>query len=156
MIEPDKARQFGIETEAFLRELFSEVVKVSGQIEPASTDRVAVTARRGGIFTLSAEITAGMDVSAGTVIKHYIIKRSAGRRRQRSSQSHSRCRKKELERLTPLYKDGLVTASTYNEAERAYKEASRELRDCFARIGGRDNARKAGVITDILSPPDNM
>lgn len=149
VIEPDKARQFGIETEALLPGSFSEVVKVSGQIEPASTDRVAVTARCSGIFTLSAEITAGMDVSAGTVIGTISSNGVQGGDANAAAKATADAAKKELERLTPLYKDGLVTASTYNEAERAYKEAA-AIAGTVSPGSAAETTPAAGVITDIF------
>ncbi len=123
MMEPEKAAGFGVKIETATPSNFAEVIKVSGRIEPAPTDRMTVTAKRSGIFTISPGLTQGSQVNAGAVIGSISSDGIQGGDSNAAAKATLDAAKKELDRLTPLYKDGLVTASTFNEAERAYNEA---------------------------------
>lgn len=122
-ISDEQAKQFGIETETLSPGPFSDVIRVSGRIEPASSDTYTVTARQSGIFTLSSGITEGMRVGQGTNIGTISPHGVQGGDVNLAAKATLEAAKKELDRLTPLFKDGLVTAAVYNDAERAYKEA---------------------------------
>lgn len=123
MIEPEKAAEFGIVTEKVTPSPFAAVVKVSGMIEPAQSEIMTITARKSGILTLNPEVTAGMKVNAGFRIATITPAGIEGGDVNAAAHSNLQAAKKELDRLSTLYKEGLVTAAAYNEAERAYKES---------------------------------
>lgn len=150
MMEPEKAAQFGVRVETLTPQLFSEVIKVSGRIEPAPTDRMTVTARRSGIFTISPGLYQGSKVNAGTAIGSISSKGMQGGDTNAAARATLNAAKKELDRLTPLYKDGLVTASTYNEAERAYNEALALASDAPASGSGVETAPVTGTLSNIF------
>lgn len=153
MMEPDEARKFGIKTEKATPGIFSQTITVSGQIEPAPSDRMTVTARRSGIATIPSGIVAGKAVKSGTVIASISSRGIQGGDPNAAAMAAMEGAKKELERLTPLYKEGLVTASTYNEAERAYKEAAATAVPGASAGSASETAPCDGTITDIFITP---
>ena len=123
IIEPEKASEFGIETENVKETTFSEIIKTGGQIEPSPTDVMTVTAHKSGIFHLSPSISPGMIISQGALIGTITSAGMEGGDATAAAHANMEAARKELERLTPLFHEGLVTASVYNEAERRYKES---------------------------------
>lgn len=152
VMEPEKAASFGIETTVLEPASFAEIIPVSGQIEPAPSDRMTVTAKRSGIVTLNPGISPGTKVSAGTGICTISSRGMQGGDLNAAANANLEKSKKELDRLTPLYKEGIVTASEYNEAERAYKEAL--ALSGASTAGGKgvssETAPGAGIVTDIF------
>lgn len=143
-----QAESFGVEVAPAISGPFSEIVKVSGQIEPSATDIATVTATRSGIFTLSSGITQGSRVNTGTSIGHISSKGLQGNDSAPVAEAAVESARHELQRLEPLYKDGLVSASIYNDALRAYNEAIASRGVVVA--GSADvSAPAAGVISDI-------
>ncbi len=152
VMEPEKAASFGIETTILQPSTFAEIIPVSGQIEPAPSDRMTVTAKRSGIVTLNPGISPGTKVSSGSGICSISSKGMQGGDVNSAAAANLEKTKKEIDRLTPLYKEGIVTASEFNEAERAYKEA---LALSGAAVSGAkgvssETAPGAGIVTDIF------
>lgn len=119
-----QADEFGVEVETLQPTPFRDVIKVSGGIEPTASGRTTVTAKRSGIVTLSPSISLGAAVKSGTPVATISSKGIQGGDINAAAIAARDAAAKELERLRPLHKDGLVTTSTLNEAERAYKEAT--------------------------------
>ena len=149
-MEPEKATSFGVKVETMAPGEFAEVIKVSGRIEPAATDRMTVTARRSGIFTVAAGITQGGQVKAGEAIGTISSDRVQGGDANAAARASLDAAKKELERLTPLYRDGLVTASAYNEAERAYNEAKALAGNVSSSGRSTETAPCSGTLTNLF------
>ncbi|MBD5358335.1 MAG: efflux RND transporter periplasmic adaptor subunit [Bacteroides sp.] len=150
VMEPEKAAGFGVRVETMTPGQFSEVIKVSGRIEPAPTDRLTVTARKSGIFTMSPGLAEGSKVNAGTAIGSISSKGMQGGDANAAARATLNAAKKELDRLTPLYKDGLVTASVYNEAERAYNEAQALAADTPTTGNSVETAPTTGTLTNLM------
>lgn len=123
IFEPEKAKEFGIETEEVKPGNFSEVIKTSGTIEASNSDMLTATAKKSGIITLSPGLTVGGMVSTGQKLGTISSAGVQGGEVAQVANTNLNALKKEYERLKPLYEDGLVTASVFQEAERAYKEA---------------------------------
>ena len=122
-IDSHQAEMFGIETEVITPGKFTESIRTSGVIEPAASDLYTVTARKSGIFTLAQGIGAGTMVRKGETVGYISPEGMEGGDISKAAAANLASAKKEYERLLPLYKQGLVTASTLNEAERGYREA---------------------------------
>ena len=147
-MSPEEAKKFGVESERLVPGSFTEVIRVTGKIQPAATDRMIVTARKSGILTLAPGVTEGRSVSTGAVIGSVSAKGVQGGDISAAAHASLATAKRELDRITPLYNAGLVTASEYNAALGAYHEAS-------AGIGtspgvGAVMAPCSGTITEIL------
>lgn len=150
VMEPEKAAGFGVKVVTASPGDFAEVIRVSGRIEPAPTDRMTVTARRSGIFTMASGISQGSSVNAGTPIGTISADGVQGGDANAAAKATLDAAKKELDRLTPLYKDGLITASTFNEAERAYNEAKALAGNQSASGRSVEAAPCSGTLTNIL------
>lgn len=150
VLKPEQAERFGVATAAFTPAEFAEIIRVSGRIEPAPSDIMTVTARKSGIITLAPGMTQGQSVSAGTLIGSISAKGVQGGDANAAARATLESAKRELDRLTPLYKEGLVTASTYNAAEQAYKEASALSGGGTTSGGGSEVSPCAGTVTDIM------
>lgn len=122
-LAPDMAHEFGIEYEVVAPGEFRDVIKTTGTIEAANSDIYTITAKKSGIFTLANSLIPGMDVTSGQKIGFISSAGMQGGDVNQAAVANLRVAKAEYERLKPLYEDGLVTASIFKEAERAYREA---------------------------------
>lgn len=123
VIEPEQALQFGILTETITPGEFHDVIKTSGSIEASSSEIFTATARRSGIITLSPGINRGVEVKKGQNLASISSEGVQGGDINKAAQTNMNAAKAEYERLKPLFEEGLVTASAFREAERAYREA---------------------------------
>ena len=123
IIEPERASQLGISAQEIQPSEFAEVIKTGGRIEPSATDMMTATAHTSGIFHLNNGITQGMKVKRGALIGTISSAGMQGGDVNAAAKANLDAAKSELDRLTPLYHEGLVTAAVYNEAQRRYKEA---------------------------------
>ena len=123
---------------------------VSGRIESKASDEGVATATRNGILTISPNINTGVKVTAGSSIGSVAASRVQGGDPSVQASASRDAAKRELDRLAPLYKDGVVSAEVYNTALRSYEEADAALRS--SRQGsGNVLSPKTGVITQLLA-----
>lgn len=148
VIAPKDAIRFGITAEAALKTPFSETVKVAGEILPAATDRSVVSAPTSGIVRLVPGIEPGKTVKAGEGIASISAANISGGSSDKVAKATLDAAKRELDRLTPLLKDGLITKRDYNEALRAYEEAKSAYSPVAA--SGRATASISGIVSDLL------
>lgn len=149
-LDDHDAEHFGVETQMVSPSDFSEVLRVSGQIETKATDEVVAVATRSGILTLSPNINTGTSVGKGTAIASVNPSAVQGGDPSVSARASRDAAKRELERLTPLHKEGVVSAETYNAALRSYEEAEAALKT--ASMGSATVVTpKSGVITKLLA-----
>lgn len=144
------AVHFGVEIQKVAPSDFSEVLLVSGQIETKATDEVVAVATRGGILTLSPNINTGTSVSKGTAIASVNPSAVQGGDPSVSARASRNAAKRELDRLTPLHKEGVVSAETYNAALRSYEEAEAALKTA-SQGSASVVSPKSGVITQLLA-----
>lgn len=146
-LSPEAARRFGVKTDTLQPGNFSEVITVSGQIMPASSDLGAVSASTSGIFTLSKGVTVGSMISPGTAIGHISAKGISGGDPNVAAKVEIEAARRELDRLTPLLKDGIVSQKDYNAAQARLKAA--EAAYSAPAASGTAVANVGGVITEI-------
>lgn len=144
------AGHFGVETLKISPSDFSEIIPVSGQIETKSSDEAVATATRSGILTLSPDVNNGSLVSRGTSIGSINAAGVQGGDPALQARALCNAAKRELDRLTPLHKDGIVSDEVYNAALRSYEEALAALRSS-TQGSAAVTAPKAGVITQLLA-----
>lgn len=142
------ADEFGVEAEKIAPGEFAQVVKVSGQIESATTSRAVVSATASGIVHFAGNITEGKKVSAGTLIASISAKGISGGDSNAAAAAALDAAKRELDRVTPLHKDGIVSTKDYNAARQAYEQAKAAYSGTPA--GGSATSSTAGVITSLL------
>lgn len=147
VLNPAIAERMGITTEKVMAGPFHEVIKVSGSIMESPEGGSVVTAPTAGVVTLSPGISAGSSVSRGAVIARVNPAAVTGGNPNQAAKAVLDAAKRELDRLTPLYKERIVTASEYNAAVRAYEEARASYSGAAA--SGRAVAVTGGVITSL-------
>jgi len=149
VIEPADAERYGIATEKIVAGPFAEVVKVSGEVLPTASGRAVVSAPTSGVVTLASGITDGSQVRAGQTVATVSGRGITGGDANQAALAALNAAKREVDRLTPLLADGLVTRKEYNDAVAAY-EAARASYSPGAATGSA-TAPRAGVITRILA-----
>ena len=149
-IEDHQIEKFGILSDTIFPSSFHEVIKTAGRIETSASDIYTVTARKSGIFTLASGITQGSSLKQGETIGTISPEGIAGGDPQRALSVNLEAAKKEYERLKPLYDDGLVTASTFNEAERVYNEAKALTSKTVSGGSVSETSPCAGILTELL------
>ena len=122
-INPHQLEEFDIVYETVAPSAFHDVIKTGGVIQPSSSDITTVTAKKSGIITLSPDINVGSKVNAGERIGSISAEGMQGGDVNQAAIANLQAAKAEYERLKPLHEEGLVTTSSFREAERAYKEA---------------------------------
>lgn len=140
-LSPEKITEFGIEFEEISPSRFHDVIKTSGNIEASGTDIQTITAKKSGIITLIPGLNMGVALKTGEKIGSISTEGIQGGDVSQAALANLEAAKAEYERLYALHKDGLVTTSTFREAERAYKEAQA--------LSG----KKVGSGASILSSP---
>lgn len=148
---PEVAKDFGVKVGKLTPADFREVLKVGGMIEPAASAQTVVSASLSGIFRLSPGVTTGSAVSAGTAVGTVSSRGIQGGDANAASAAAVEAAKRELDRIEPLYRQGIVTAKDYEEARTRLVEA-RALNGASAG-GGVLRTSAAGVVTQILAKP---
>lgn len=138
ILEPHKAQEFGVLTDTVFPGRFTDVIKTSGTIETSGSDVFIVSAKKNGIISLVPGLTTGSTVKSGSKIGSISTTGVQGGDVPRAAYANLSALKAEYERLKPLYEDRIVTASTFKEAERAYREAEA--------LAGKDDGSGAGSI----------
>lgn len=146
-LSPEAAERFGVETEKIMRGEFADVIKVSGLVVESPTDRGVVTAPTSGVVNFVRGITLGSKVGRGSAVATVKASAVSGGDANAAAKANYDAARRELDRLTPLYKERLVTASEYNAAVRAVDEA-KALYSAGAQ-SGRASSPISGVITTL-------
>lgn len=148
-LDNHRANEFGVKTEIIQAGDFNEIITVAGQIESKASDECVATATRSGILTLSPGINQGVRVSAGTGIGSIHAANVQGTETTVQAVAARDAAKRELDRLAPLHKEGVVSTQRYNEALSSYEQAEAALRS--SRQGSATvSSPKSGVITQLL------
>ena len=119
----EKAADFGVEYEIVSPGIFHDVIKTSGSIESSNADINTIVAKKSGVVTLNPGISIGKEVVSGERIGTVSSEGIQGGDVNKAADVNLQAAKKEYERLKHLFEEGLVTASVFREAERAYREA---------------------------------
>lgn len=148
VLSTEQAQKFGVYSQMVKPRDFNNIIKVSGQIESAPTEQSIVAATAPGIVKYTPGIVEGKIVSKGAIIARISSKSIAGGDPNESARIAVDATKRELDRLTPLHEDGIVSTKEYNAAKQAYEEA------CAAYsgtpTGGAAKASTSGAITQLL------
>lgn len=147
VLEPHDAQRLGVEVDTVRATAFTETLKVSGEILPSSADRGVVSAPTSGIVRLAAGINPGSQVRAGQTVAQITARNVSGGDANNAARVALDNAKRELDRITPLLADGLVTKKDYNDALAAYEAAKAAYSPSAA--SGVASAPRAGVVTAI-------
>ncbi len=147
VLEPEVAQRFGVVTETIEPSTFNEIINVSGQILNSTGDQAVISAPTSGIIKLTNSIIPGSSVSAGSLIATVTASNISGGDANTAAKAQLEGAKRELDRITPLHTDGIVTTREYNAALQAYETAKAAYSSAAA--SGRVTSPISGVITSI-------
>jgi len=142
------ATRFGVEVEAVAPTPFTEVVKVIGEVLPASSDQIVVSAPTSGIISFAKCTELGEKVASGHLIATISASGITGGDANEVARKEIAAAKRELDRLAPLLKDGIITKKEYNDALRAYEVAKSSYSPAAAT--GRAVSSIYGVISSLF------
>lgn len=145
----EDAARFGVGVEAVVPGQFCEVVKVAGEVLPSASDVATASAHTSGVISLAPGITQGSNVKAGQLIARVTSKGVTGGDANVAAKVAVENAKRELDRLTPLLADGLVTRKEYNDALGAYNSAKASYSPSAS--SGSVTAPRSGVITSLVA-----
>lgn len=147
-LTPEQAHEFGVKTDTVQQSVFNEVIIVSGEILSVPADQSVASAPNAGIISFSNGVVPGMRVSAGQSIATVSAKNITGGDANENARITYESAKRELDRVTPLHKDGIVSTKDYNAAEENFRKAQ------AAYTGGQSGrtvkAQRSGIITEIM------
>lgn len=147
VLEPHDAERLGVAVDTVRGGAFIETLKVSGEILPSSVDRGVVSAPTSGVVRLAAGINPGASVRAGQAVASISARNISGGDANNAARVALDNAKRELDRVTPLLADGLVTKKDYNDALAAYESAKAAYSP--AASSGVATAPRGGVITTV-------
>lgn len=148
-IEPADAKRFGIDATKVAPGTFHETLRVAGEILPSASAGGTAASPVAGILTLAPGITEGSVVRQGQLIGR--VKQSAvsGGDVNAAARVALENAKRELDRVTPLYKDGLATRKDYEDAQAAVRAAQAAYSPSAA--SGVITAPTSGVVSNLLA-----
>ena len=142
------AEKFGVYSQMVKPRDFNNIIKVTGQIESAASEQSIVTATAPGIINFKSGIVEGKTISKGTIIATITSKEITGGDPNESAKVKVEAAKRELDRLTPLHKDSIITTKEYNAAVEAYEQAKAAY--IGVPSGGSAKAATSGEITQLF------
>lgn len=149
VLSSEQLKTLGVEAETVARGEFSEVIKVSGEISAMPGSEGAVAARQAGIVKLASGISAGVSVNAGRTIATVTARGMSGGDPNEAARVAYQAAKRELDRLTPLHKEGIVSTRDYNAVLQRVEETRVAMGTVSGSGASAATAPVSGVITSI-------
>ncbi len=150
-LEEERAAALGVKTTTVTPGEFSSVLEVSGEIIPLPSDESTVTARTSGIVHFAPGISQGTHVAAGRRIATISASGMADGYASGEARTALEAAKRELDRVTPLAEEGIVSRRDYNAAKARYDEARAAASAAGAMAASSANAATSGTITSIIA-----
>lgn len=145
----DQIEKLGVESTVIQPDEFSDILKVSGEISAMPGSAGAVAARQAGIVKLASGISTGSYVSSGRVIATVTARGMSGGDPNEAARVAYQAAKRELDRITPLHKEGIVSTRDYNAAIQRVDEARAAMVTTTPGGGSTATAPVSGVITSL-------
>lgn len=150
VLDTATAARFGVHASPARRQPFGGVVKASGALTLSASATSVVTAPAAGTITLAPGIAVGSEVHAGQAVASVKAGTVSGSTANDIARAELEAARAELDRVTPLYEQRLVTRARYNEVRAAYERALAAYSAPAA--SGRAVAAAPGMITSIEAP----
>lgn len=148
VIEPEDAAKFGIVVESVAPETFHDVINVTGQIIGSSANQAIVTATTAGIITLKKNFIIGEQIGANSTIGTISAKNISGGDPNQMARVAIANAKRQLDRLEPLLKEGIITQREYDAALAEYQSAQAAYSPTGS--SGKVVSPIAGIVSQIL------
>lgn len=143
-----QAEQFGVAVDTIFPGEFATTIRCSGIIERSASDAATVSATTAGIVRYAPGFTRGASVSRGAAVGSVDASAVSGGDANRSALAALEAARAEVDRLQPLYDKRLATASEYNAAVAALRQAEAAYSPSAA--SGKIYAPIGGTVTDLL------
>ena len=150
-LEEERAATLGVKTTTVSPGEFSSVLEVSGEIIPLPSDESTVTARTSGIVHFAPGISQGTQVGAGRRIATISASGMSDGYASAEARTALEAAKRELDRVTPLAEEGIVSRRDYNAAKARFDEAKAAASAAGAMAASSANAQTSGTITSIIA-----
>ena len=147
-LEPEQAKKFGVECDTVSLKPFANVVKVTGQILPSASGQGVISSKSAGIIHLTKGVVEGKNIAQGSSIGYISAKGISGGDANVAARVALESAKRELDRVTPLHNDGIVSTKEYNEVKRIYEQAAAAYSG--SKAGSSATSPISGVITRLL------
>lgn len=154
ILMPDVAERMGVVTDTVRPGDFHETLSVGGEITSAPSSKAVVTSPTSGIVTLAPGLTDGTKVGRGEAIATVSAKNMSGGDSNAAALAAMEAAKRELDRITPLHADGIVSTRDYNAALQAYETAKAAYSPSAA--SGRAVSPIAGTVGRLLVSPGSF
>lgn len=148
-LHPEQAKRFGVKVAEVRPGTFSSIVKVSGQVLPSPQSASIISAPTAGIVYFNSKAVVGQSISAGTAIATVKASAVTGGDPNAAARVAVEAARKEVERLEPLHRRGVVSTAEYNRAVAAYQSAKASYSPAAA--SGSARATTSGTITALLA-----
>lgn len=143
----EAAKVFGVTLDTVRAAEFSNIVRVVGRAQSAANASGIVSAPVAGTVHFVHGVDAGSHVGAGALIATVDASAATGGDTNAAAKATLDAARRELDRITPLYNDRLVTAAEYNAAVAAYEQAKASYSPRAA--GGRAVSPIAGTVVSL-------
>lgn len=150
VLDAHRAETLGVAVTEIQPGEFSTVLEVSGELTGNPSERATVAARSAGIVKLLPALTEGATVAAGQPLASVSAHGMAGGDSNEAAKIALDAAKRELDRLTPLAKDGIVTQRDFNAARQRYEEAKAAASGAGNGAGSSAVAPRGGTVTSVL------
>lgn len=147
-LHAEQAKRFGVKVAEIVPGTFNNIIKVSGQVVPSSQSASVIAAPTAGIVYLNANAVVGKSISVGTSIATVKASGVTGGDPNAAARVAVDAARREVERLEPLHRRGVVSTAEYNRAVAAYQSAKASYSPAAA--SGQAHATISGAITAIL------
>lgn len=150
VVEPEVAARFGVTTATVQAGALTTGIKAAGTFVSSASSQTTLTAPVSGTVSYSAGITVGSSVRRGQHVATVTAGNTEGGNVNAAARAAMEAAKRELDRLEPLYRQQLVTATEYNAARAAYEQARAAYSPA---AGGSVVSGISGVVTTIETAP---
>lgn len=149
VLDNNQIEKLGVEATVIQPGEFSDILKVSGEISALPGSTGAVAARQAGIVKFAPGISAGSPVSSGRVIATVTARGMSGGDPNEAARVAYQAAKRELDRITPLHKEGIISTRDYNAALQRVDEARVAIGSAASAGGSAATAPVGGVLTSL-------
>ncbi len=148
VLDEHMAEKMGVATEKVAPGSFVDVIHTSGAVIEAPGSSAVVVAPTSGTVRFARGIVPGAKVGRGAAVASISTSAVAGGNANEAARAALAAAKAELDRVTPLHADGIVSTRDYNAARAAY-DAARAAYSSGA-ASGVATAPLQGVVSGFL------
>ena len=143
-----KAAHFGVESNKVKKQSFNNIIKVSGVITPAQGDLSVIVAKSSGVLKLNSNAIVGKQLAVGSSIGSITSENIVGGDANEAARINYEAAKRELERITPLYHDKIVTEKDYNQVKQIFDQAKVALANSTG-VGSLATSNLSGTLMEL-------